>query len=184
MSGRRRARLARCRPPLFARASLPGRSISALNCAETESVTPTGGDQLSVALLAYRGNPRSGGQGVYVRHLSRELVALGHRVTVFAGRPYPDLDEGVLLERLPSLDLYRDSGPFRVPRVREIVGPDDAVELATMFAGGFAEPRAFARRARAALRARTGSFDVVHDNQGLGTALLDLVDDGWPVLAS
>jgi glycosyltransferase involved in cell wall biosynthesis len=135
-------------------------------------------------MLAYRGNPRSGGQGVYVRHLSRELVALGHRVTVFAGRPYPELDDGVLLERLPSLDLYRDAGPFRVPRLREITGPDDAIELATMFLGGFAEPRAFARRARAALRARTGSFDVVHDNQGLGTALLDLVDDGWPVLAS
>ena len=44
---------------------------------------------LRVAFLAYRGNPHSGGQGVYTRHLTRELTALGHRVTVFAGQPYP-----------------------------------------------------------------------------------------------
>ena len=76
----------------------------------------TSSDGLRIALLAYRGNPRSGGQGVYVRHLSRELVALGHRVTVISGRPYPELAPGVTLERLPSLDLYRDADPFRVPR--------------------------------------------------------------------
>ena len=32
---------------------------------------------LRVALLSYRSKPHSGGQGVYVRHLSRELAALG-----------------------------------------------------------------------------------------------------------
>ena len=48
---------------------------------------------LRIALLAYRGNPFCGGQGVYIRHLSRELVALGHDVEVFSGQPYPaDLD--------------------------------------------------------------------------------------------
>ena len=40
---------------------------------------------LRVAFLIYRGNPRCGGQGVYTRHLTRELVALGHSVEVFAG---------------------------------------------------------------------------------------------------
>ena len=42
---------------------------------------------LRIAFLVYRGNPRCGGQGVYTRHLTRELVALGHSVEVFAGRP-------------------------------------------------------------------------------------------------
>ena len=32
---------------------------------------------LRIAYLTYRGNPRCGGQGVYTRHLTRELVALG-----------------------------------------------------------------------------------------------------------
>ena len=32
-----------------------------------------------VALLSYRSKPHCGGQGIYIRHLSRELVALGRR---------------------------------------------------------------------------------------------------------
>ena len=33
---------------------------------------------LRIALLAYRGKPHCGGQGIYVRHLSKALVDLGH----------------------------------------------------------------------------------------------------------
>ena len=44
---------------------------------------------LRVALLSYRSKPHCGGQGVYVRHLSRELVRLGHQVEVFSGQPLP-----------------------------------------------------------------------------------------------
>jgi len=40
---------------------------------------------LRVALLSYRSKPHCGGQGVYVRHLSRVLALLGHRVEVFSG---------------------------------------------------------------------------------------------------
>ena len=47
---------------------------------------------LRIALLSYRSKPHSGGQGVYVRHLSRELAARGHHVEVFSGQPYPELD--------------------------------------------------------------------------------------------
>ena len=49
---------------------------------------------LRIALLSYRSKPHSGGQGVYVRHLSRELAARGHHVEVFSGQPYPELDAG------------------------------------------------------------------------------------------
>ena len=70
---------------------------------------------LRIAFLVYRGNPRCGGQGVYTRHLTRELVALGHSVEVFAGQPWPEVDEGVGFTPVPSLDLYREPDPFRVP---------------------------------------------------------------------
>src|SRR5690349_1625900 len=43
------------------------------------------GVPLRIALLSYRSKPHCGGQGVYVRHLSRELTALGHEVEVFSG---------------------------------------------------------------------------------------------------
>jgi glycosyltransferase involved in cell wall biosynthesis len=141
-------------------------------------------EALRVALLCYRGNPHCGGQGVYVRHLSRELAALGHTVTVFSGQPYPHLDPGVALVRLPSLDLYREPTPFRTPRRRELTELADLVELATMWTGGFPEPRTFSWRARHALAARRDEFDLVHDDQCLGTGLLALQGEGWPVVAS
>ena len=45
---------------------------------------------LRILFLAYRGNMLSGGQGVYLWFLARELTRLGHRVDVIVGPPYPD----------------------------------------------------------------------------------------------
>ncbi|SNR81902.1 glycosyltransferase family 4 protein [Actinacidiphila glaucinigra] len=130
---------------------------------------------LRIALLTYKGNPFCGGQGVYVRHLSRELARLGHSVEVIGAQPYPVLDElgdGVRLTELPSLDLYRQPDPFRTPKRGEYRDWVDALEVGTMWTGGFPEPLTFSLRARRHLAARRGAFDVVHDNQTLGYGLL------------
>jgi len=128
-------------------------------------------DPLRVALLTYRGNPFCGGQGVYVRHLSRELVRLGHAVEVLSGQPYPILDDGVNLVPVPSLDLYREPDPFRIPRRAELRDWVDLLELATMLTAGFPEPLTFTLRARRLLRPGLRQYDVVHDNQSLGYGL-------------
>jgi glycosyltransferase involved in cell wall biosynthesis len=143
-----------------------------------------GTDRLRVALLVYRGNPHSGGQGVYTRYLARELVELGHEVTVFAGQPWPELDEGVGWVPVPSLDLYRPSDPFRIPRPREFRSTTDLAEFALMCTAGFPEPRTFSRRVRKELASRAGQFDVVHDNQTFGTGMLGVMADGWPLLGT
>jgi MMP alpha-(1->4)-mannosyltransferase len=139
---------------------------------------------LRIALLSYRSKPHSGGQGVYVRHLSRELTALGHHVEVFSGQPYPVLDDGPLLREVPSLDLYRDEDPFRTPRPGEIRGWPDVLETVMMWAGAFPEPLTFSIRALRALRERPGEFDVVHDNQGLGYGMLGVPRLGLPLVTS
>ncbi len=139
---------------------------------------------LRIAFLVYRGNPQCGGQGVYTRHLTRELVALGHSVTVFAGQPWPELDEGVGFVPLPGLDLYREPDPFRLPHPRELRDVEAVAELSVMLTGGFGEPLAFSWRARRALRARRDAFDLVHDNQCLGTGMLGILADGWPLLTT
>ncbi|GAA3750968.1 glycosyltransferase involved in cell wall biosynthesis [Spinactinospora alkalitolerans] len=139
---------------------------------------------LRVALLSYRSKPHCGGQGVYVRHLSRELAALGHHVRVFSGQPYPELDEGVLLEKVPSLDLYNDAAPFEAPPVREWRDWIDALEVGTMWTAGFPEPLTFSLRALRELRTRRGEFDVVHDNQTLGYGLLGLRSHGFPLVTT
>ncbi|MEW2248657.1 glycosyltransferase family 4 protein [Streptomyces sp. NPDC058733] len=147
-----------------------------------------GGRPLDIALLTYKGNPFCGGQGVYVRHLSRELARLGHRVEVIGAQPYPVLDEGedyagrLSLTELPSLDLYRQPDPFRTPERDEYRDWIDALEVGTMWTGGFPEPLTFSLRARRHLRARRGDFDVVHDNQTLGYGLLG--DIGAPLVTT
>lgn len=139
---------------------------------------------LRVALLAYRGNPFSGGQGVYVRQLSTALSRLGHAVTVFAGQPYPELDAGVALVRVPGLDLYRSPDPFRTPGPDELRNRIDVLELTLARAGRFSEPLAFSLRTRCLLLSRRTDFDVVHDNQGLGWGLLGVQRAGIPVVAT
>jgi glycosyltransferase involved in cell wall biosynthesis len=139
---------------------------------------------LRIALLSYRSKPHCGGQGVYVRHLSRELDALGHQVEVFSGQPYPDLDPGPRLSELPSLDLYRDGDPFRTPRWPEYRDWADVLETAMMWSGAFPEPLTFSIRALRALRARAAEFDVVHDNQGLGYGMLGVRRLGLPLVTS
>lgn len=139
---------------------------------------------MKVALSSYRGKPHSGGQGVYVRNLSRELVALGHQVEVFSGPPYPDLDPGVRFTPVPSLDLYRDDDPFRRPGLSEFRSGLDLLEFATMCTAGFPEPRTFSWRLSRLLRDRVGEYDILHDNQTLGPGILDLVQRGLPVLTT
>lgn len=139
---------------------------------------------LRIAFLVYRGNPECGGQGVYTRHLTRELVALGHSVEVFSGQPWPRLDEGVGFVPVAGLDLYREPDPFRIPHPRELHDLAAAVELGVMLSAGFGEPLAFSLRARRLLRRRAGEFDVVHDDQCLGTGMLGIMDDGWPLVTT
>jgi hypothetical protein len=93
---------------------------------------------LRIAFLTYRGNPHSGGQGVYARHLTRALADLGHHVEVFSGQPYPELDPRVPLVRVPSFDLYNAAHPFRPARPVAFGSLGDWAELLT-----FATPHGF-----------------------------------------
>ena len=139
---------------------------------------------MRVALLSYRSKPHCGGQGVYVRHLSRELVGLGHDVEVFSGQPYPELDPGVRLTKVPSLDLYREPDPFRTPKPGEYRDAIDLLEVATMWTAGFPEPRTFSLRVARLLKDRLDDFDVVHDNQTLGSGMLALQRTGVPLVTT
>jgi glycosyltransferase involved in cell wall biosynthesis len=142
------------------------------------------GRPLRVALLSYRSKPHCGGQGIYLRHLSRELAALGHQVEVLSGQPYPELEPGPVLREVPSLDLYRDEDPFRTPRLSEYRDWIDVLEVAMMWTAAFPEPLTFSLRALRELRRRRGDFDVVHDNQVLAYGLLGVPRLGLPLVTS
>jgi glycosyltransferase involved in cell wall biosynthesis len=129
---------------------------------------------LRIAYLTYRGKPHVGGQGVYTRHLTKALVDLGHSVEVFGGQPYPVLDDRITMNKLPSLDIFNDQYPGRLPAYWEIKSWPDFVETARFLSGQFSEPLAFSKRALRALRTRTHDFDLVHDNQCLGWDILKI----------
>lgn len=139
---------------------------------------------MRVALLSYRSEPHCGGQGVYVRNLSRALAELGHQVEVFSGQPYPEVDSRVRLTAVPSLNLYRQPDPFRMPRLRELRDGVDLIELGTMWTAGFPEPLTFSLRAARILLSRANEFDVVHDNQSLGAGLLSIQRAGMPLVVT
>jgi glycosyltransferase involved in cell wall biosynthesis len=139
---------------------------------------------MRIAMLSYRSKPHVGGQGIYIRRLSRELVALGHTVEVFSGQPYPDLDEGVVLTKVPSLDLYRPGDEFRNPHPREFRDRIDLEEWLRMRSGAFPEPLTFAKRVVKLLRARRDDFDIVFDNQTLATPILGVEKFGLPLAST
>ena len=139
---------------------------------------------LSICLLTYRGNPRSGGQGIYVRLLGQALVELGHHVDVWSGPPYPELTDGVNLVKVPSLDLWNEQDFFRTPSLRELSDPINLSEWAQTRTGSFPEPLTFSRRvARRFRQGRIRSYDIIHDNQCLGPGLLPLKSK-LPVVAT
>jgi glycosyltransferase involved in cell wall biosynthesis len=150
----------------------------------TATDEPIASRPLRVAMLSYRSKPHCGGQGIYLRHVSRELAALGHNVEVYSGQPYPELEPGPQLRTLPSLDLYRDEDPFRTPRPSEYRDWIDLLEVGMMWTAAFPEPLTFSIRALRALRERRADFDIVHDNQVLAYGLLGIPRLGLPLVTS
>ncbi len=129
---------------------------------------------LKIAYLTYRGKPHVGGQGVYTRHLTKALVDLGHSVEVFSGQPYPIVDERIPLHQLPSLDLWNDHYPGRLPAYWEVKTKGDWAETLSHMKGTFGEPLGFSVRVRDQLKRRQRDFDLVHDNQCLGYGILGI----------
>jgi len=140
---------------------------------------------MRICLLTYRGNPYSGGQGIYVYYLSREFQRMGHEVEVIASAPLPEVSEGVILHQLRSSSIYHPGSSFRknLPKARNFV---DLYELCASRFGTFAEPWAFSFRAYARLGelCKRRRFDIIHDNQGLGYGLLLMKRLKIPVIAT
>jgi glycosyltransferase involved in cell wall biosynthesis len=149
---------------------------------------------LRIALLAYRGNMQSGGQGIYLWFLARELTRLGHEVHVLTGPPYPDpMPFAGSLTRIPNEGFWAkrfDPDPAAVlprPDPLRIFEPLNFWEFAATWFGFLPEPFAFSVRAARALlsRIRDGTrFDLVHDVQSLGWATLLLRAIGLPVVTT
>jgi glycosyltransferase involved in cell wall biosynthesis len=149
---------------------------------------------LRICFVAYRGNMRCGGQGVYLWFLARELARLGHRIDVLVGPPYPDpMPFAHAVTHLPNERFwgrwFAGEAAAMLPRPRplRIFEPLNFYELAASRMGFLPEPFAFSVRALRALAARLragAAYDVVHDVQCLGWGVLGMRALGLPVVST
>jgi len=148
---------------------------------------------MRVAFLCYRGNMKSGGQGIYLHALSRELAELGCEVDVFVGPPYPDPMPWARITRLENEMFWgkrfdKRRGAFLpAPDPFEIFRPLNFFEFAVTRFGFLPEPFAFSVRAASAIlrELRAGRhYDLVHDVQSVSYGLLFLQALGIPVVTT
>lgn len=137
---------------------------------------------LRICLLGYRSHPYSGGQGIYLKYLSKALVEAGHQVDVISGQPYPQLDPRVRLVKMPGLNLYETG--LRSLRPRHLLSWANNLEWLSKLTGGFAEPQAFGQRVVSYLRKFGRDYDIIHDNQSLSFGMLTLQREGFPLVTT
>jgi glycosyltransferase involved in cell wall biosynthesis len=137
---------------------------------------------LNICLLGYRSAPYGGGQGIYLKYLSKALVEAGHRVDVISGQPYPHLDARVRLIKMPGMNLFETGlGSFRLHHLRSLT---NILEWTGKLTGAFAEPYCFGRRVLKHLRKNGRHYDIIHDNQCLSWGMLQLQQAGFPLVTT
>ncbi len=147
---------------------------------------------MKICFIMYQGNMYSGGQGVYLHYMTRELVKLGHEVHVISGRPYPRLADGVVHHKLHTYTLWafldgRDEGAYNEAPFA-FLHPWNLFEFASTrlsLSSLFFSFSMRAYRKLGELEREYGAFDLVHDNQTLGYGILAMKTlMGKPVVAS
>ena len=129
---------------------------------------------MKIGILSYRSHPYSGGQGIYIKHLSKALSDRGHQVSVLSGPPYPELHESVRLIKIPSLGLFETQNRMSLFGASLFFRPLDFYEWFTVMTGGFPEPYTFGKRVLKYLQQHKSDFEVILDNQSLSGSLLKI----------
>ena len=148
------------------------------------TLAPVEQQKLKICLLGYRSNPYSGGQGIYIKFLSKALVDAGHSVEVISGEPYPELDPRIRLIKLPGLNLFESENHVTALRPVHLLSYTDFFEWFSMLTGGFPEPYTFGRRLVAHFKRHKPNYDIVHDNQCLSYGTLQLQQMGIPLVTT
>jgi glycosyltransferase involved in cell wall biosynthesis len=145
---------------------------------------------MKICFVMYQGNMYSGGQGVYLYYLTRELARMGHEVHVLAGPPYPDLAENVVGHNIETYSFWsyhhlKEDFLFRRPPLSHF-HPVNFFEFVSTRIALSSLLLTFSVRAWQKLLelSKEHRFDIVHDNQTLsyGISLMQL--SGFPVVAT
>ena len=145
---------------------------------------------MKICFVMYQGNMYSGGQGVYLYYLTRELARMGHEVHVLAGPPYPKLDEKVIghnIETHSYWSYHHEKKNFLFERnPLTHFHPVNFYEFVSTRIALSSLLLSFSVRAWIKLRelSREHRFDIVHDNQTLSYGISMMQWSGFPVIAT
>ena len=145
---------------------------------------------MRICFIQYQGHMYSGGQGVYLHYLTRELARMGHEIHVVAGVPYPEVAEGVRLHRLKTFSFwgFLDGYEEYVYRTHPLLffHPVNLYEFATTRVTLSGLLNMFSLRAYHKLNEleRDGPFHLIHDNQTLGYGIRLMKLRRRPVVAT
>ena len=145
---------------------------------------------MKICFIMYQGNMYSGGQGVYLYYLTRELARMGHEVHVLAGPPYPTLDERVIGHDLQTHSYWsyhhvKEDFLFKRNPLTHF-HPVNFYEFVSTRIALSSLLLTFSVRAWIKLRelSREHRFDIVHDNQTLSYGISLMQASGFPVVAT
>lgn len=145
---------------------------------------------MRVCFIQYQGHMLSGGQGVYLHYVSRELARMGHDVHVIAGVPYPAVSDEVSLHKLKNFSFwsYLDNFDEYAYRTHPLLyfHPVNLFEFATSRYTLSSLLNMFSLRAYHELNELESErpFDLIHDNQTLGYGIWLMKQRGRSVVAN
>lgn len=143
---------------------------------------------MKVLFLCYRGNPYSGGQGIYLYHLTRELAKLGVEIDVLVGPPYPEpLDEWARVYKVDNLNLWAErTRRLSYDKLVKILSGWNFVDYFLTRFHIFPEMETFSLRSFFLLKnlLRGKRYDIIHDVQCLGWGLLPMKGYGMPIITT
>jgi glycosyltransferase involved in cell wall biosynthesis len=132
----------------------------------------------------------SGGQGVYLHYITRELARMGHDVHVIAGVPYSEVAPEVRLHKLKNFSFWSYLDDFNEYAYRThpllYFHPVNLYEFAMSRYSLATMLKMFSLRAYHKLNEleRERPFDLIHDNQTLGYGIWLMKQRGRPVVAN
>ena len=128
---------------------------------------------LKIALLSYRSDPFSGGQGIYIKNISEALHNRGHEITIFSGNPLPEVNKAIKVVRIETPGFFETFDSFERLKIFTSLEKNrlNFMDFFETFTGTFTEPVFFGERLvkNKYFQETVDEFDIFHDNQSISS---------------
>ena len=128
---------------------------------------------LKIALLSYRSDPFSGGQGIYIKNISEALHNRGHEITIFSGNPLPEVNKAIKVVRIETPGFFETFDSLERLKIFTSLEKNrlNFMDFFETFTGTFSEPVFFGERLvkNKYFQETVDEFDIFHDNQSISS---------------